>query len=1004
LYERIRNRFTQIQKTAFEQKPLSKKELINIALFIETNISKTQDVAERFFSMKATKLARNIQYNPQLQEVFLLSKHSCSLIQKEGSFKRLSTALRLPLNDTTSVPILGAHLETKTEESIDHPHAINHELGIARNEAVICRHLKPIPLVSQILSACEYTEEVRIQKKKVRLPKMSFVFEFEGEQLLSFVSQPKSTLSFQDKLSIARDLTHALRLLHEQHLIHGDLKLQNVLCQKISDAFQVRLCDFGAAFTWKQGARFPGLFNVGYYGTVAATAPELFGKRYFDGDPAKVDAWGLGCMLYQLYFQKKLPWSDLLDKHDDENFDNAAMQFKDLYRLDHTTLQYRHMIVQAVEIPYALLAAKKTLSVEERFKAIIYRLMRLDPNDRIYADQAFQELHAHCLQKEAPLPISFDFQNHNYDFQIDQGELLIQETDRKMSVHDTVQALEQLFSKHSIRDASKPTMKNFIRGLHTRVEASICRKHPIFGKFLVLLSKLCPWGVLYKLQHTQNRLDKSSQEQSVPVIFKKRIEPFKENEVKTKSVEEVPQKTVARTRKQVFDDMQSGSFDRDTEASLIQTLIEDAEDGFALLQSALRNNLPDVMCEKIATTILATADESKKPLQILERIARRMDQIRSASFERDPMLGSELLKLSLFIEINMHKTEKTAQAVLLRRDTALPRRLFLDTKEGLIYIFARRKASKLQAEGSFKWIADAIIIPFQDVRAQAQLVAQQAVKMKSEETELQKNINNAKKEIAFAQRIKSAPAGLVTIRKAIVLPSGPSKKVYRNLMIVERGEACLDAIKRPLNIQEQVLIAKKIGAAIQYLHAHHLVHGDIKPENIILFFDANGTVIDAKLTDYGMSFHYDNLAEKDTSFAGVEMFCAGLYGTIKCSAPEMLLKQNFTGDLSQVEAWAFGLILYTMYFQKSPPWEEVIQTAWNKGELASKKKEILKQVQAHVATLPHGKPYEQIIYGLLQQDPRKKRLTINGALEKLERLFISNDCCADQIACDVENS
>lgn len=83
-----------------------------------------------------------------------------------------------------------------------------------------------------------------------------------------------------------RQLASGLQHLHKQHVLHSDLKVDNVL---VTVWYEAKICDFGLAH------------KVGTYATVRAPylAPEMC-----NGDSPmgpKVDSWGLGLILHQLY-------------------------------------------------------------------------------------------------------------------------------------------------------------------------------------------------------------------------------------------------------------------------------------------------------------------------------------------------------------------------------------------------------------------------------------------------------------------------------------------------------------------------------------------------------------------------------------------------------------------------------------------------------------------------------------------------------------------------------
>ena len=92
----------------------------------------------------------------------------------------------------------------------------------------------------------------------------------------------------------ARDLfaqiAGAVRYLHDHHLVHRDLKCENVLLSP--DERRVKLTDFGFG---RQAHGYPDLSTT-YCGSAAYASPEvLLGIPY---DPKKYDVWSLGVVLY----------------------------------------------------------------------------------------------------------------------------------------------------------------------------------------------------------------------------------------------------------------------------------------------------------------------------------------------------------------------------------------------------------------------------------------------------------------------------------------------------------------------------------------------------------------------------------------------------------------------------------------------------------------------------------------------------------------------------------
>ena len=134
--------------------------------------------------------------------------------------------------------------------------------------------------------------------------KLAFVMDFaEGGDLLQFLMERKS-LDLARIQSYFHQLCSSVQYLHRLGLVHGDIKLENILLTEPesndteSSYRKVLLSDFGLTRKPPDEA----LINCG---TIEYAAPELIGAE-FDAtvDPFKSDIWALGVVLYALYFRK----------------------------------------------------------------------------------------------------------------------------------------------------------------------------------------------------------------------------------------------------------------------------------------------------------------------------------------------------------------------------------------------------------------------------------------------------------------------------------------------------------------------------------------------------------------------------------------------------------------------------------------------------------------------------------------------------------------------------
>jgi tRNA A-37 threonylcarbamoyl transferase component Bud32 len=111
------------------------------------------------------------------------------------------------------------------------------------------------------------------------------------------------------------------------------------------------------------------------------------------------------------------------------------------------------------------------------------------------------------------------------------------------------------------------------------------------------------------------------------------------------------------------------------------------------------------------------------------------------------------------------------------------------------------------------------------------------------------------------------------------------------------GETLKALIRRtgPLEITEAIAYTIEIARALVAAHEHHIVHRDVKPQNVLL--TAEGT---AKITDFGIA---RTLTEEGLTLDG------RVLGTTDYVSPEQALGHKVTG---QSDIYSLGVVLYEM--------------------------------------------------------------------------------------------
>jgi eukaryotic-like serine/threonine-protein kinase len=117
------------------------------------------------------------------------------------------------------------------------------------------------------------------------------------------------------------------------------------------------------------------------------------------------------------------------------------------------------------------------------------------------------------------------------------------------------------------------------------------------------------------------------------------------------------------------------------------------------------------------------------------------------------------------------------------------------------------------------------------------------------------------------------------------------------------GETLKDRIRRegPLPVDEAVAYAIEIARALGAAHARHIIHRDVKPQNVLI--DHEGR---AKVTDFGIA----RTLEEDGLTADGRVL-----GTTDYVSPEQALGREVTG---QSDLYSLGIVLYEMLTGEVP--------------------------------------------------------------------------------------
>ncbi|ESQ37493.1 hypothetical protein EUTSA_v10002549mg [Eutrema salsugineum] len=142
---------------------------------------------------------------------------------------------------------------------------------------------------------------------------------------------------------------------------------------------------------------------------------------------------------------------------------------------------------------------------------------------------------------------------------------------------------------------------------------------------------------------------------------------------------------------------------------------------------------------------------------------------------------------------------------------------------------------------------------------------------------------------------------------------------------------------------------RDVVAGLMYLHSHNVIHGDIKPDNLLV--TSTGTV---KIGDFSVSQDDDDQLRRSP-------------GTPVFTAPECCLGITYSGRAA--DTWAVGVTLHCMILGQYPFLGDTLQDTYDK-------------IVHNPLIIPEGlnPQLKDLITGLLCKDPNK-RMTLKAVAE-----------------------
>jgi hypothetical protein len=128
------------------------------------------------------------------------------------------------------------------------------------------------------------------------------------------------------------------------------------------------------------------------------------------------------------------------------------------------------------------------------------------------------------------------------------------------------------------------------------------------------------------------------------------------------------------------------------------------------------------------------------------------------------------------------------------------------------------------------------------------------------------------------------------------------------------GETLADRMKRtgPMEFVEAVAIMLPAMRGVAAAHAHGVIHRDLKPDNIFLCMDADGSIRDCKVLDFGVS----KLTVADAATTGDITLSGNVVGTPEYMAPEQVRAGKHADH--RIDIYSLGVVFYEMLAGRPP--------------------------------------------------------------------------------------
>lgn len=366
-------RYDQLGKLPdFEHKPLLAKERMHLAYLIEVEAPKIKNIRDAHLISTGP---RDV-YVTKKRRVVVMATPTKSQLSAKGSWKEVFSGVKLSKVDKPAKPVAVARIPLKiagTIKAVDEEMAFFQRLQKAK-----------VPGIAKMRF---YTDITGLKKNPEDYVHKFPVEDYTCHKVAAFDRYERSletetNLTLPEKISVAKQVLETVKKMHDAGVIHWDLKRENVLIRREDGKPITGVTDFGLSFDRNEP------YDFDNYGTALSTAPELINQAHFKGDVVKAEAWSLGILLYEMLFEKPVPWKEPLPQAEELVKLPGKKQTSLLGKMKKDIPHHVEGFTQRI----TKLVRQKNRSPQEELELIIYGLLRVDPSQRISVDEAFEQI------------------------------------------------------------------------------------------------------------------------------------------------------------------------------------------------------------------------------------------------------------------------------------------------------------------------------------------------------------------------------------------------------------------------------------------------------------------------------------------------------------------------------------------------------------------------------------------------------------------------------------